>query len=149
MRNSRRRTRDAFDVSNRRLRFYSLSSSRVIPLSISRRRSALSEFEDRRLYHPEGVQAPARSFVSPRHRIKAIDRVYTKPRFYSPSALTFHTGPVKSQTRATLAFSDPKRTLICVRRQIRREVIHALKFSGRNGARHYRRTPYSSISCRG
>lgn len=47
-------------------------------------------------------------------------------------------------------FSQPDLVSVCVRRQRRREVLHAFNRTGRGGARarRYRRNYYSDISCR-
>lgn len=153
--NSRsRRTRDAFDVSNQRLRFSS-PFSRVtytslprLPIAPIRRYLPLTVYEDRRQWHPEGVRASARSFSSSRHRLESRDRVYNRYNVKPVSRL--HSSPVfgVSQTRASIAFADPSRTLICVRRKIRREVMHALGLSGSgSGQRPPRLSEYSSVRC--
>lgn len=47
-----------------------------------------------------------------------------------------------------VAFSQPKRVLVCIRRSRRREVLHAKGVAGRRGLRPPRRNYFSSISCR-
>jgi hypothetical protein len=81
-----------------------------------------------------------------------------RPRFsqdarrFDPTRLlrSLWSGPVVSTPDLRrLRFKVPSRTLACVRRGIRREVIFALrKTSAGAGARHRRRTVNSSISCR-
>lgn len=44
-------------------------------------------------------------------------------------------------------FANSENVLICVRRKRRKEVLHALKKTGRGGQKRRRRTRYSSISC--
>lgn len=107
----------------------------------------LRPYEDRREWHPEGSWAPARSFSSTRHRLTVVDqpRARSTPLNRNPwrSLRNYF-----SQTKARVAFSNPSRVLVCVRRSIRREVLHALRKSGRRGQKPPRRTWYSSVSCR-
>lgn len=100
--------------------------------------SNLRPIEDRRLFHPQGVHRPARSFTNPRHRLRSV-RVKKNPKKVQNTAYpSFHIG-----------FEAPKRVLVCVRRKQRREVIHALGYSGRGVGRkrRSRRSEYSSINC--
>lgn len=51
-----------------------------------------------------------------------------------------------------IGFDDPRRVMICVRRQRRKEVMHALRFAGGRGRRRTtfrqpRRNYYSGIDC--
>lgn len=99
---------------------------------------SLSVYEDRRSYHPIGLNAPARSFSRSRHRLKVSHAAPRSKALSSPTTFTSH-----------IAFQSPSRVLVCVRRQRRKEVIHALGKSGRSGQRRPRRSEYSSISCKG
>lgn len=94
----------------------------------------LREVEDRRLFHPEARQRPAASFDTPRHRLQVVRP--TRPSF----------DPFSVPSR--IGFRQPDRVLICVRRQQRKEVLHALHVAGRSGLRRPRRGPYSNVSCR-
>lgn len=122
------------------------NTSVLPPISISPRSLLnldlfpLADIEDRRYYNPQGAFAPARSFSKPRHRLKAIDRT-------PPTGDLFRKN--RSQTRALIAFQAPQNVLVCVRRQRRKEVLHALNKAGKVGQRRPRRSFYSSISCRG
>lgn len=91
---------------------------------------SLSEYEDRRIWSPRVVSRatsypPSRRFSGAPARLRAP--------LHSP--------------QATIAFEAPKRVLVCVRRKIRREVIHARGVAGRR-VRKGRKGPYSSIHCR-
>lgn len=101
----------------------------------------LIPYEDRRLWHPEGDYAPARSFSKPRHRL-----VVPKVSDSRASSRSLAIKPLFPS--AKIGFAAPKKVLICVRRRIRKQVIHALKKAGRRGQRRPRRNFYSSISCR-
>lgn len=97
--------------------------------------SLLLSVEDRRTYHPEGRVRPAFSLFRRSARIVARQN----PRHWQPS-----------QTKAILAFADPARVPICVRRERRRRVLHAFRIAGRRpgGFRRRRRNAHSNISCR-
>lgn len=94
----------------------------------------LDLFEDRRLFTPDPLP-PAKSFNTPHHRLtipKSKARSFSRP------------GPVPHQ----LGFAAPEKVLICVRRKIRKEVLHAYKRTGRGSGRPNRRGPFSDIHCR-
>lgn len=84
--------------------------------------------EDRRLFDPEAVR-PARGVTI--SSAKVVER--------------------SSDSRVGgFSFGDPSLVAICARRARRREVLHALRRTGRGGGRKRRprRNLYSSISCR-
>lgn len=101
-------------------------------------RSDLREVEDRRTYHPEFEFRPARTVwghpVRP-NRVKEVRPA--RPAFRSPGL------------GARVRFAVPARTVICVRRNQRKEVLHALKKTGKRGASRSRRRRnyFSAISC--
>lgn len=104
------------------------------------RLSSLRAIEDRREFHPEREQRPARGFVYPRHRL-----VVSVPR-QEPSRLPDTFTPT---VPVGVAFRAPRQVAICVRRKQRREVLHALGKTGR-GSRHHRaprRNVYSEVHC--
>lgn len=104
----------------------------------------LTEVEDRRTYHPLGPNRPARTLGGTPARITVADRPASKRQ----RASGFHRKLRSSHTKAVLAFAEPKRVLICIRRQRRKEVLHALGRAGRGGAkRHPRRSWHSEVSC--
>lgn len=137
-------------IRNRRDVSTTIAKTRVLPVTVSPPRSTLqfdlfplSDVEDRRTYHPEGSFAPARSFSKPRHRLVAVDRRPKKNQVFS------HFGSRGiSGTKAIIAFKAPDKVLVCVRRSIRKQVLHALNKSGRRGQRKPRFNYYSSVSCR-
>ncbi len=109
-----------------------------LPLRLPFLRSIrLRQLEDRRTYYPEKVR-PAASFSKPRHRLTVIDRVGETPNKFRGI----------SQTKAIVAFKAPQKVLICARRQIRKEVLHAYNKAGKTGQRRPRRNEYSNVSCR-
>lgn len=96
----------------------------------------LAPIEDRRTYHPAGKQRPARAVQKANHRLVAPSLRSTKkthPRASVPREIAFHA---------------PKSVLTCLRRSIRRQVVFALKKTGK-GARtkKHRWSEYSGIKC--
>lgn len=53
-----------------------------------------------------------------------------------------------SYTKAIVAFQDPQRVPVCVRRKQRKAVLHAKGVAGRKGLRPPRRNLTSNYSCR-
>lgn len=93
-------------------------------------------YEDRRQWHPDGDYRPARSYSRSRQQLKLSDPMDDLR-------------DVWQSTRAVLAFSNPRDVLVCVRRKMRREVLHAFRKTGRGGGR--KRPPrynwFSKIKC--
>ena len=118
-----------------RHRYYAPSPGRVMPLAQPLRLSPLSLYEDRRTWHPDDariVQAVRSVFAFRRSAKRIIDRA--NPMWHARSALSF---------------ADPSRVIVCLRRKIRREVIHAFKKNGKGGRGQKRpkRNFYSAIGC--
>lgn len=92
--------------------------------------SRLRVYEDRRLWHPDGLARPARSF----------DR-----------ATTLKMGPAKPsrpwQLPSAVNFTAPSRVVLCVRRKIRKQVMFAKHKAGRGGQRPPRWSYWSSVNC--
>lgn len=149
-RSGRRGTSDSNYTANRRLPVPS-SRSYVSPSPSRLGYSSLQLFEDRRRWDPAGPNAPARSFSTPRHRLTLVDR--STPRKINYSSTPYASSPFAtgmSQTKATIAFAEPRRVLLCVRRQQRKEVLHALRKTGPgSGASRYDNwNEYSNVRCR-
>lgn len=124
-----REPRDAYAVTSRNPVFPSLF--RLRPSAIpSRSGRSLLDIEDRRTFHPDRL-APSRT---PRQVARLLMIV--------PKA-----GRSTRLSREVYSFKIPKTTAVCVRREIRKQVIHA---KGRAGTkvRRPRRNAFSSISCR-
>ena len=93
----------------------------------------LTNYEDRRAYHPiSRAFRPAFSIPRAARIIRAVEP--KAPRLWS------------AQTKSTLAFAEPRRVLVCLRRQVRKEVLLALGKGG-GGKRKPRRNHLSEISC--
>lgn len=146
-RQSRRRDINNYPIASGTLPFGLVSPLSSSIFSSRPAMSLLSEFEDRREWHPEGFARPARLFSRPRHRLSLVDqpRRSRTPLNRDPFS---HLRSFNSQTKARIAFREPDRVLVCVRRNIRKEVLHAFRKTGRVGQRRPRRSFYSSISCR-
>lgn len=86
----------------------------------------LYELEDRRTYRPDySVRAPA----SQRRRDARLIQ-----------------DPTQSNLRR-ITFANPTHVAMCLRRKIRREVLHALKVAGGKGFKKPRRNAWSDIGC--
>jgi len=87
---------------------------------------------DRREYNPTKKLAP------PANTIRRSTRLVIKSAAH----------PSRNVPRG-IKFDSPKRIAICIRRNIRREILHAIGVAGRrgNGNRTKRKTIYSGISC--
>lgn len=137
-RSRNRMRRDTSAIANRRLPVSALYSP--VPYT----NSYLRTIEDRRSYHPEGTYRPARLFNESRHRLRAISasrsRSVARSRYRAPQGF--------GQLVHSVGFVRPQKVLICVRRKIRREVLHAKGVAGRRGLRRPKYNWYSQVSCR-
>lgn len=96
---------------------------------------ALGLIEDRRRYTPG--QSPLRRGVN-------LVTVGARPR------LTLKQNPKynqPSQTKAIVAFADPHKIPLCIRRKERREVLHAKGVAGGKVRRPGRRNQWSDVKC--
>lgn len=104
----------------------------------------LRPLEDRRKYHPDGRQQAAKSIHKATHRLTVKRGPQGRPLKSRPSALR---SPVKALSHK-IGFHDAKRVLICIRRKMRKQVLHALKLTGKGArSRRHRQSEYSSIRC--
>lgn len=127
--------------SIRRMRWFSAQGRVPVQTApIYRRSFPLLAFEDRRLWNPEGDIAPARSFSTTRHRLRAV---------LSPSIQVRDRYEDRSYRPVPwlIGFRNPSRVLVCVRRKQRREVLFALGQGGKNGQSSHRLSEYSDIHC--
>lgn len=141
-RNNKSSRRDAPRIANRRLFEETFTPRSLSPLTL---------MEDRRLYSPEPYTRPAASLSQPRHRLVIKNVPKSVSRSNARSFKTYNapaTGVFARALPDRVAFQTPKRVLICIRRQKRKEVIHALNKSGRGVSRkNPRRSEYSDVSC--
>lgn len=101
--------------------------------------STIASLEDRRLWHPLGALAPVAA------SIRSARRLIVAPHD-APGEFVGRYGSRLLNHR--IAFSEPFRVAICVKRKMRREVLFALRFAGRGGSKKsYRRGPWSDVKC--
>lgn len=137
------RKREASAFSNRRLHSVPVTLEDDYTLDSSRLRALpLVLYEDRRLWNPSKYTQPARSFFSPVHRLVVSGTPASRPRDRSGLELF--------QVPWRVAFGDKDRTMICVRRKIRREVMFAKGYGGGPAykLRPPHRTEYSEVVCK-
>lgn len=118
--------------------------------------SPLKLIEDRRTYHPQGPNRPARSLTKANHQLKVAAPKKKPTVIRGPGG-----APMKSAARpkpfnplrpfsslpATVGFRSPKQVIICLKRKVRKEVIFAKKLSGKGSRSSRRRNNWSSIRC--
>lgn len=142
-RRTRERSEETSDFSNdlkTLLRSPSQSPYVVQPLvhHTSPSSQVLSDIEDRRTWHPQAEQRPARSFDRPTHSLV----VPRHPKNVNKSRAGASALPHQVQ------FDAPNKVLVCVRRAQRKQVLFALKKTGKGAkARKHRRSYYSDIRC--
>lgn len=101
----------------------------------------LRSIEDRRSYHPDGPLRPAKTVSG--HRIKPlVVKTPTNKKYGWKAIKAASTVPKK------VSFSVPKKTLICIRREQRREVLHALKKTKRGAGGSRKLNWFSEVSCK-
>jgi len=81
---------------------------------------------DRRVYHPEGEARPAASRSGKRHTLRAL-----------------YNAPLQA-----IGFKSPRSVMVCVRRQTRKEVLHALNLTKKGSRGGKRRNYYSNVRCK-
>lgn len=106
--------------------------------------TTLTDVEDRRRFHPKGRFRPPAS-ISTRASARLFDAV-RRPTITRPNKLSSKKA-IKVTHSPRLRFLNPKHLAICIRRKIRREVIHALRHNGGGGSRKRRFNEYSKIHC--
>jgi len=92
------------------------------------------QVDDRRFFDPAGPLRPAYSVYRADRRLIAKSSTVGSPR--------------NDTLSARVGFAVPERVAVCVRRQQRKEVIHALGKQGGGGSRRRRRNSWSDIDCK-
>lgn len=96
--------------------------------------SALQQVEDRRTFYP-GLVRPVVSISVGRPARLVMKQ---NPRYNAPS-----------QTKGIVAFAEPHRLAVCIRRHQREQVLHALGVAGsKKPQKKPRRNEASAISCK-
>lgn len=105
--------------------------------------------EDRRVFHPEGPYRPPMTFSARPTRRLVVGKTKKPLVLYKAPKKLLEVSRLKVplDVPRTVRFPRPSNLLMCVRRKIRKEVIFATGNGGRNGAKKYRRGPYSEVSC--
>lgn len=88
---------------------------------------------DRRNYHPLGINRPAKTLRD------------TTPNIVVP---TKKEKRHRQSNLARVTFANPKDVLTCLRRSVRKQVIHAKRKSGKKGQRKPIRNRLSQIGCK-
>lgn len=104
----------------------------------------LSLSEDRRLYHPDGFVRPAASVRTGRpaaFRESSWKGVGVRPRTLGGKARQV------KKVRHAQRFNVPDDVAVCVRRRMRREVLHALRKTRGGAGSRKRRNFWSGVYC--
>lgn len=119
----------------------------LLPSNFPAVRFDLTEVEDRRTWSPEPIlddlPRDLRGVPTPILPAQPVRKAQRRKASSGPSLTP----------KPIFAFRLPqnplKRVAICVRRSIRREIMHALKFAGKGGGkkRPPRRNSYSNVRC--
>jgi len=110
--------------------YLSIATTKVVPWGPSLLRPVpypLPTTYDRRTFHPLGKLRPAATSLGKRHQLKTLKK---------PAPLS------------KIGFANPRHVLVCIRRNQRKQVLHAINKTGKAGQRRPRRNEYSEISCR-
>lgn len=147
---SKFRQRLAGRIERRRVAFANATRRVLISpprpaLLVVRRPSVLRQLEDRRTFHPQGPARPAAGFFLPRHRLVARQprrqvMLGNSPAWSPDQAGFFSSPPV------LVGFQAPRQVAVCIRRRVRKQVIHAKGYAG-GKVRRPRRTEYSGVTC--
>lgn len=114
---------------------YNLSPLRLWPVAAKRAqpiRADLRPREDRRTFHPSRFTRPA---------------VTIGPRLGSRLVVSPPTKRQRGGLPTTVSFAAPKKVVICVRRQRRKEVIFAMGKGGSHAPRVNHRNQFSDVRC--
>lgn len=95
----------------------------------------INQYQDNRTWHPERAFRPALSILR-RGAVRSRPLVLKKPTPYQTPRLT-----------EPLRFVDPKKAIVCIKRNARKRVLHAKKIAGSGGLRKPRRNHLSEVSC--
>lgn len=113
------------------------------------RRALVRSLEDRRRWHPVGDYRPAESLKRDSRRLEPAQSRYQQRQRPAGGGYAKYLPRVRN-VAVNVGFKEPRDVAVCVRRQTRREVLHAFAKTGGRGGRQ-RRPRYnwqSRISCR-
>lgn len=142
--------------NTRRRDHYSIPSFAADPVRVIR-----APIDDRRTWHPEGGNRPPLSFsgvpadFDRAPPVVSVPRTSKRYRAYSPGSKSKSTpsrtapgryGSPKLLRAEFLTFSAPRSVIVCARRIVRKQVLHALKRLAPGGKRG-RRSWLSKVRC--
>lgn len=104
--------------------FSRITNKRSVLLPTYTAQTDFTDVDDGRRYNPTNTRRPPKSVTG------------------ASSAYNY-----KSLTPLRVAFQQPEKVIVCIRRKIRKEVLHALKLTRKNGGGARKRTPLSDIHC--
>ena len=112
-------------------------------------RKPLNLYEDRRFYHPEGIFAWPQSLVSKVPRVDETDFERWKRISKPKRRLNWAEESRKSLVRARIriGWDNPWKMIICLKRKVRREVMHAMGLAGASRFKKPRWTQFSYVRC--
>lgn len=120
---------------------YNSFARRSLPLD-----RKLIEVEDRRQFHPDGALRPSKRLTGVPARVVVKKPVPLK------RGTGFSFGDEFTRYAVVpwqLSFEDSRRVVVCARRKVRKEVLHARGVAGARGLRRPRFNENSKISCKG
>jgi len=124
--------------------------SRTLPALVRKpAMPALPLVEDRRRFNPEQRNQPAKTVSGRLAPIILSDRPRQPKTKLGKLAKALYGPEVHSQTKAAVTFAVPSSTIVCLRRQRRKEVLFAAQKTGSGSrAKKRNRSWLSKISCR-
>lgn len=104
--------------------------------------------EDRRRFHPLQAAAPALSF-NQRRTLLTVAKRPVRTTIQSPFGMDQIKRTIFKTAIRSVGFAYPRRVLVCLRRQARKEVMFATNKAGQGGQKAPIKNMLSKISCAG
>lgn len=146
MAKSKPRTRDASHIASSRPFTYNQHFDNLAAAALWGDEPKL----DRRQWRPDESTRPPTTRPSRFARVvETVIKVRQRRRQFHARLNKFNPAyQIRSALRTRLGFSVPRRLEVCLRRSVRKEVMHAKRKSGKAGQRKPIRNFWSAISCR-
>lgn len=142
-----RRSDETFDFSSEAAPAKPKKFKKTFAPKVTHTAPKLSEIEDRRTWHPSGKTRPARSLTRSQHQLKIATKRHTSPRSTDPVHKKIQRAR-DARLPHRVQFDAPENVLVCIRRKQRKQVLFALRKTGKGArARRHRQSYYSSIGC--
>lgn len=122
-------------------------SERAHPPPIRLRMPARPRFEDRRRWAPGGREPPRDAHgrkARVRHQLKRVVQVLHAPH---GKVLQSRHRVIRRLETASPVFAQARKTIICLKRKVRREVLFAFKRTRRGAGSPKRRNEWSNVQC--